>query len=245
VKSLDQPSSDVRKIYPTALLLRVWTASQAIRSLLRDGFNDDAFAGVRTMLEIEFQLSAISKKPELTKQLVRENEHYRGRRLQNLLKHKIKLPDEFQESEIEVEIQRIEAEQKALGAKPLTKREIAKVGECLTDFETIYSYLSDIVHVSPMGLAEYVSVGFLSKVATLRYGTAPLPMQYAFLWNSSILLRCLALVSHDHPKGSSRHVRGTRWAPRQALGQIRSLFQFSLVNIGSNFTSQDRQSRGI
>ena len=32
VKSLDQPSSDVRKIYPTALLLRVWTASQAIRS---------------------------------------------------------------------------------------------------------------------------------------------------------------------------------------------------------------------
>ena len=92
VKSLDQPSSDVRKIYPTALLLRVWTASQAIRSLLRDGFNDDAFAGVRTMLEIEFQLSAISKEPELTEQLVRENEHYRGRRLQNLLKHKIKLP---------------------------------------------------------------------------------------------------------------------------------------------------------
>ena len=111
------------------------------------------------------------------------------------MKHKIKLPDEFQESEVEVEIQRIETEQKALGAKPLTKREIAKVGECLTDFETIYSYLSDIDHISSMGLAEYVSVDSLSKVATLRYGTAPLPMQYAFLWNSSILLRCLALVS--------------------------------------------------
>ena len=56
--------------------------SQAVATLLLKGFNDDAFAAIRSMLEIEFQLSAIWKKPDITEQFVRENEIFRARRLQ-------------------------------------------------------------------------------------------------------------------------------------------------------------------
>jgi len=55
VNTLELSSSDLREIYPTALLLRLWTASQAVAMLLLNGLNDDAFAAIRSMLEIEFQ----------------------------------------------------------------------------------------------------------------------------------------------------------------------------------------------
>lgn len=108
VNSLELSSTVIQAVYPTALLLRSWTAFQAITSLLGDGFNDEAFATVRTMLEIEFQLSAIQHVPETTERLVRDNEIYRKRRLNNLLKHQIQLPPEFQREYVETEIQKIE-----------------------------------------------------------------------------------------------------------------------------------------
>ena len=153
------------------------------------------------MLEIEFQLSAIWKKPAITVQLVRENEIFRRRRLQNLLKRKITLPANFQESDVTAEMQKLKAEQAVSGNNPLSKWEIANVGGCQKDYETLYSYLCDIDHVSPSGLAEYVEVYPVSKVAKLCYGNTPLPIQYAFLWNSSILLRSLNLASIVLGKG--------------------------------------------
>lgn len=76
----------------------------------------------------------------------------------------------------------------------MTKIEIAKLGERLKDYDTLYSYLSDVDHVSPIGLAEYVKLDPSTKTATLRYGTTPFPVYYAFLWSSSILLKSLALA---------------------------------------------------
>jgi hypothetical protein len=108
VNSLELSSSEIHTVYPTALLLRLGTASQAVTSLLHNGFNDEAFATVRTMLEIEFQLSAIQHVPETTERLVRDNEIYRKRRLNNLLKHQIQLPAEFQREDVEAEIRRLE-----------------------------------------------------------------------------------------------------------------------------------------
>ena len=163
-------------------------------SLLYNGFNDEAFAAVRTMLEIEFQLSAIRNKPEIMERLVRDNEIFRKRRMRNLLKHKVRLPDNFQESDVQAEIERLEAEQLISGKEALQKKEVAEIGGCLKDYETLYSYLSDVDHVSPIGLAEYVEVHPTRKIANLRYGTTPFPIPYAFLWNSSILLKSLALV---------------------------------------------------
>ena len=46
-----------------------------------------------------------------------------------------------------------------------------------------------------IGLAEYVKLDPSTKTATLRYGTTPFPVYYAFLWSSSILLGSLALTS--------------------------------------------------
>jgi hypothetical protein len=193
INGLQLSSSEIRTVYPTALLLRSWTASQAAASLLYNGFNDEAFATVRTMLEIEFQLSAIQHEPEITERLVRDNEIYRRRRLKKLLEHKIQLPAEFQREDVEAEIQRIELEQ-AMNP-PLTKSEVAKSGKCIKDYDTLYSYLSDVDHVSPLGLAEYVELDSSTKIATLCYGTSPFPIYYAFLWTSSIQLKSLALAA--------------------------------------------------
>jgi NAD(P)-dependent dehydrogenase (short-subunit alcohol dehydrogenase family) len=54
--------------------------------------------------------------------------------------------------------------------------------------ETLYSYLCDVDHVSPIGLAEYVEVHPTRKIAKLRYGTTPFPIPYGSLWPNALVL---------------------------------------------------------
>jgi hypothetical protein len=147
------------------------------------------------MLEIEFQLAAISHKPDLTDRLVRENEIYRKKRLENLLEHGIELPAGVQREDVEAEIRHLELQQAVSGKGTLKKRELAELGGSLKDYDTLYSYLCDVDHVTPTGLAEYLEVDPSNGTAKLRYGTSPYPIYYAFLWTSSILLKSIAIVS--------------------------------------------------
>jgi hypothetical protein len=69
------------------------------------------------------------------------------------------------------------------GKKPLTKIDIAKLGERLKDYETLYSYLSDIDHVSPIGLAEYVQLDpSTRRPRPRRFAMAPLRFRFITLF---------------------------------------------------------------
>jgi len=152
-KSLGSRSSDISGIWSASLFLRSIATLNAVIVLLKFRLNDDAAIIIRTMFEIELQLDAIKEQPELATQLVQRTEAHRRNRLEALTGSKREMPEGITRDAMAEQIAKINAEGVPADVK---KVQLAKKAGLLYEFQTLYSLLSDIAHVSPMGLAHYL-----------------------------------------------------------------------------------------
>lgn len=124
--------------------------------LIKSTFYDDAAILIRTLFEVELQLGAIRAEPEIAKQLLGAVEKFREKRLKAIHKHGQQLPGGITQDEVAKEIAEINANEVS---PEVSKRQLAIKSQdagLLYAYDTIYSLLSDVAHVSPMGLASYL-----------------------------------------------------------------------------------------
>jgi len=152
-RSLGSRSSNISGIWSASLLLRSVAALNAVIVLIKFRLNDDAAIIVRTMFEIELQLGAIKEQPKLATHLVQRTEAYRRNRLEALAESKREMPEGVTKDAMAEQIAKINAAGVPADVK---KVQLAKKAGLLYEFQTLYSLLSDIAHVSPMGLAHYL-----------------------------------------------------------------------------------------
>jgi hypothetical protein len=119
--------------------------------LIRAAAYDDAAILIRTLFEIEFQLGVIKADPNVAVKLGEATEKFRGRRLHALIQRKRKFPEGITEA-------LREQSEKALssGAAKPPAIELAKMAGLSYEYDTFYSLLSEIAHVTPKGLAHYL-----------------------------------------------------------------------------------------
>jgi hypothetical protein len=129
--------------------MRSVVALRSVLGLIDNDAVDDAGIIVRTMFEIEFQLGAIKKDRQIAIQLIGWTEVARLRRL------KYRPLFEGMTSE---ELERQLGEAREFGKK-LTKEALADKADRNKKYRTFYSALSDIAHVSPVGLRHYIVEG--------------------------------------------------------------------------------------
>jgi hypothetical protein len=150
-KSLGPRSSEISGIWSASLFLRSVVAMNAVLVLIKFGLNDDAAIIIRTIFEIELQLGAIKEQPELATQLVQRTEAFRCGRLKafiNAITEGREMPEGITKEAMTERRDQIRA---AIKNGPLEKKRTLRY-----EYQTVYSLLSDIAHVSPMGLAHYL-----------------------------------------------------------------------------------------
>lgn len=141
----------IDRIWCDALFMRSVIALHSVLVLIHNNAVDDAAIIVRTMLEIEFQLGAIKNDRQIAVRLLQGAEGARLKRLRRFHDSKRPLPEGMTEEEIDRQLK----EAKEL-SKELTKRFLAEQANLENEYNTFYSALSDIAHVSPVGLRHYV-----------------------------------------------------------------------------------------
>jgi hypothetical protein len=123
--------------------------------LIKSTFYDDAAILIRTLFEVELQLGAIKAEPEIAKRLLDAVDKFREKRLKAIHKRSQELPGGLTQGEVAKEIAEINANKIS---PEIPKRQLAIKSQdagLLYAYDTIYSLLSDVAHVSPMGLANY------------------------------------------------------------------------------------------
>ena len=111
---------------------------------------DDAAIILRTMFEIEFQLGAIKTDRLIAVRLIKGAEGARLKRLKRFRDSDRPLPEGMTAEAIDQQL----AEAKET-ASELKKRFLAEQAKLENEYSTFYSMLSDIAHVSPVGLRNY------------------------------------------------------------------------------------------
>jgi hypothetical protein len=136
----------VDRIWCGVLFMRSVVALRSVLVLIDHDAVDDAAITVRTIFEIEFQLGAIKKNPEIAIQLLGWAEVARLKRL----KYR-PLPEGMTSEELERKLR----EAREFGKK-LTQETLAQTADRNKKYRTFYSALSEIAHASPIGLRRYV-----------------------------------------------------------------------------------------
>src|SRR5262245_53924402 len=115
---------------------------------------DDAAIIVRTVFEIEFQLGAINSDRQIAVRLIQGAEGARLKRLKRFGDSGRPLPEGMTAEEINRQL-----EQAKEIASELKKKFLAEQANLENEYGTFYSALSEIAHVSPVGLRHYLEEG--------------------------------------------------------------------------------------
>ena len=190
-KSLGSRSSEISGLWSASLFLRSIVALNAAIVLIKLRFNDDAAIIIRTMFEIELQLGAIKEQPELAVQLVRRTDAYRCDRLKAFIETKREMPKGITREAMAEEIAKIRA---AGIPAAITKSQLAKNAGLAYEYQTLYSLLSDVAHVSPMGLAHYLEKDTTTGKIKLNPNGSLLCPEYLMALAAATQLNILDLV---------------------------------------------------
>jgi hypothetical protein len=206
-KSLGSRSSEISGIWSTSLFLRLIATLNAVMVLIKFRLNDDAAIIIRTMFEIELQLGAIKEQPEFSTQLVQRTEAHRRNRLEAFIESRREMPEGITKEAMAEQIAQISA---AGIPADITKRQLAKKAGLLYEFQTLYSLLSDIAHVSPMGLAYYLEKDAISGKIRLNPNGSLLSPEYLIGLAGATQLNILDLVGSilgDAPPPKAEELR--------------------------------------
>jgi hypothetical protein len=141
----------VDRIWCDVLFIRSVVAIKSVLVLVHHDAVDDAAIIVRTIFEIEFQLGAIKSDRQIAVRLIQGSEGARLKRLKGFRDSKRPLPEGMTAEEID---RQLEAAGRTGGE--LKKKFLAEQAKLENVYSTFYSALSDIAHVSPVGLRHYV-----------------------------------------------------------------------------------------
>jgi Family of unknown function (DUF5677) len=134
--------------------MRSVVALKSVLILIHNDAVDDAGIIVRTIFEIEFQLGAIKNDRQIAVRLVQDAEGARLKRLKRFRDSKRPLPEGMTAEGIDRQLE----EAKGI-AKELKKKFLAEQAKLENEYNIFYSALSDISHVSPVGLRHYLEEG--------------------------------------------------------------------------------------
>jgi hypothetical protein len=139
------------RVWCESLFIRAVAAINSVAVLIDHNCVDDAAIIVRTLFEIEFQIGAIKKDPNVAAQLIGWTEVERLARLKNFSKvDGIAMPEGMSANELE---QKLEEARKF--AKKLTKEALANLADRKKEYERFYRTLCEIAHASALGLRHY------------------------------------------------------------------------------------------
>jgi hypothetical protein len=141
----------IDRIWCDVLFQRSVVALKSVLVLIHNDAVDDAGIIVRTIFEIEFQLGAIKKDRQIAVHLIQSAEGARLKRLKRFRDSKRPLPEGMTAEGIDRQLE----EAKKI-ATELKKKFLAEQAGLENEYNTFYSALSDIAHVSPVGLRHYV-----------------------------------------------------------------------------------------
>jgi hypothetical protein len=141
----------INMIWCDVLFLRSVVALKSVLVLIHHDMVDDAAIIIRTILEIEFQLGAIKSDRKIAVRLIQGAEGARLKRLKGFRGSNRPLPEGMTAEEID---RQLEAAGKTGGE--LKKRFLAEQAKLEKEYCTFYSALSDVAHVSPVGLRHYI-----------------------------------------------------------------------------------------
>jgi hypothetical protein len=194
-KSMGKRNSDYSAIWAATVFLRSIGALDSTVLLIRAGAYDDAAILIRTLFEIELQLGAIKAEPELATRLVTDTEKHREKRLEAIGQRGNELPGGVTQEAVAAELAEIKA---ANIPGAIQKRQLAeksKDPELVYAYDTIYSLLSDVAHVSPMGLAKYLQKDASTGIIELNPNTSLFSPGYLMALAAATQLNVLDLVT--------------------------------------------------
>jgi Family of unknown function (DUF5677) len=194
-KSMGKRKSDYSAIWAATVFLRSIGVLNSTVFLIKVGAYDDAAIFIRTLFEIELQLSAIKAEPELAKRLVTDTEKHREKRLEAIGQRGNELPGGVTQEAVAAELAEIKA---ANIPGAIQKRQLAeksKDPQLVYAYDTIYSLLSDIAHVSPMGLANYLQKDVSTGIIKLNPNTSLFSPGYLMALAAATQLNVLDLVA--------------------------------------------------
>ncbi len=189
--ALGSRRSEISGIWSASLFLRSIAALNAVILLIEHGLNDDAAIIIRTMFEIELQLGAIKEHPELAARLVQRTEAYRCDRLKAFIESSREMPGGITREAMAEQIAQIRG---AGIPSAVHKSELAKKAALLYEYQTLYSLLSDVAHVSPMGLAHYLQKDATSGKIRLNPNGSLLSPEYLIALAAATQLNILDLI---------------------------------------------------
>jgi len=195
-RSIGERGSDLDGLWSASLFLRSVVALNAAILLIQSKFYDDAAIIIRTLFEIELQLSAIKADPEIAKRLVIGTEKHRGKRLKAIGERGNELPGGVTQEAVASEIEKIKA---ADIPSEIKKRQLAeKSGDAalLYAYDTLYSLLSDVAHVSPTGLGNYLERDASSGKLKLNPNNSLFSPAYLMALAAATQLNILDLTMH-------------------------------------------------
>ena len=194
-KSIGKRNSDYSAVWGATVFLRSIGALNSTVLLIKVGAYDDAAILIRTLFEIELQLGAIKAEPEVAKQLVTGTEKHREKRLKAIGRRGNELPGGVTQEAVAAEITEI----KSANIPPeIQKRQLAeksKDPQLVYAYDTIYSLLSDVAHVSPMGLANYLQRDASTGIIKLNPNTSLFSPGYLMALAAATQLNVLDLVT--------------------------------------------------
>ncbi len=190
-KAIGTRRSEISGIWSASLFLRSLAALNSVILLIKFRLNDDAAIIIRTMFEIELQLGAIKEHPELATRLVQRTQAYRCGRLKAFIEGKREMPEGITKEAMAEQIGQIRA---AGIPSDVKKSELAKKAGLLYEYQTLYSLLSDVAHVSPMGLAHYLEKDATSGKIRLNPNGSLLCPEYLMALAAATQLNILDLI---------------------------------------------------
>jgi hypothetical protein len=150
IASWGPAAAPVDRVWCDALFMRSVVALRSVVVLIHHDALDDAAIILRTMLEIEFQLGAIKADRQIAVRLIEAAEGARLKRLRRFRDSERPLPEGMSAEAIDRQLEKAKEI-----ASELKKRFLAKQAQLENEYDTHYSVLSDIAHVSPVGLRNY------------------------------------------------------------------------------------------
>jgi hypothetical protein len=171
--------------------LRSVVAVESVLVLIERGLVDDAAVIERTLFEIELQLGAIKNEPQLAGVLIQRTDWHRLRRMKAVIEYKRPLPGGVTAEAFSAELEKLGA---AGIPSDVKKRYLAEKADLLHEYDTLYSLLSDIAHVSPMGLSHYIKQDRHSAKYRFNSGESLLTPEYVMVLAAATQLNILELV---------------------------------------------------
>jgi Family of unknown function (DUF5677) len=187
--SLGPRSSEICDVWAASLFLRSIVALNAVVALVKYGLNDDAAIIIRTMFEIELQLRMIKDHPEFSIQMIQRAEGFRSGRLKAFIRAIVEgreLPEGITKEALE--------EQRAQIRVFIKQSNVKNDPNFRYEYETIYSLLSDMAHVSPVGLSHYFKQEESRKLR-LNSNESLLSAEFLVALASATELKILGLVA--------------------------------------------------